>query len=204
MPELIQDIFLKQLPTIFIMTIILISVRCAYLMRHKKKAIIYRELLTLAFIIYILCLFYIVTYNDYSGMSSNNFIPFKEITRYDLMSSGFIKNILGNIFMFLPFGFFISLYIKPLKVYYPLVLTLIASLSIEFTQLATNRRVFDVDDIILNVCGGILGYFIYVMLENTRKRLPNFLKNDILLNTVVILGYIILFIYALNILGVIY
>ena len=45
-----------------------------------------------------------------------------------------------------------------------LFLVLFASLSIELTQLFIGR-VFDVDDILLNVLGGIIGYLFYYILS---------------------------------------
>ena len=114
----------------------------------------------LSFIIYILCLFQVVTFTDDVTWASNNFIPFKEILRYNVTSRLFIKNVIGNMIMFLPFGFFISYYLENVKAIFNIILTLIASVAIEIVQLAIGR-VFDVDDIILNVCGGLLGYFIY-------------------------------------------
>ena len=62
--------------------------------------------------------------------------------------------------MFMPFGLFASLYLKVKKINLPLMLTIIASVSIETVQLVIGR-VFDVDDIILNLLGGIFGYVIY-------------------------------------------
>ena len=62
--------------------------------------------------------------------------------------------------MFLPFGFFTSYYLKVDKMNLPVLLTIIASVSIEIVQMAIGR-VFDVDDIILNTCGGIIGCIIY-------------------------------------------
>ena len=60
-----------------------------------------------------------------------------------------------------------------------------ASLSIEFTQLLIGR-VFDVDDILLNVIGGMIGYFIYNILRKLVNRFK-FLKNEIVLNVLTVL-----------------
>ena len=68
-------------------------------------------------IIYILCLFQIVTVQDTVYWSTNNFIPFKEIFRYEFGSKVFIHNIIGNIILFIPFGFFVSSILKTKKYY---------------------------------------------------------------------------------------
>ena len=96
-------------------------------------------------------LFYIVTFQDVSW-SGSNFIPFKEMFRYEIGSKSFIKNILGNVLLFIPYGIAIAYYVKTKKIRYSIILGLILSLTIEITQFSVGR-VFDVDDIILNLIG---------------------------------------------------
>ena len=148
----------------------------------------------LSFIIYILCLFQVVTFTDDVTWSTNNFIPFKEILRYNVTSRLFLKNVIGNMIMFLPFGFFISYYLENKKPYLTIILTLIASIAIETVQLAIGR-VFDVDDIILNICGGLLGYLIYYLMYKISEKLPSVLKSDWVLNglsIIILLGILLL------------
>ena len=95
--------------------------------------------------------------------------------------------------MFLPFGFFISYYLENKKPYLTIVLTLIASIAIESVQMAIGR-VFDVDDIILNLCGGLLGYGLYYLLYKISEKLPSVFKSEWFLNglSVIILLSILL------------
>ena len=186
--DTIQGVVNFTWPMLIISTVIMVSVRLTYLLKEKQKVVIYKELLMLCFAIYILCLFQVVTFQDDVTWSSNNFIPFKEILRYNITSRLFIKNVLGNMIMFLPFGFFTSYYLKSEEKLLPLLLTVIASISIELVQLAIGR-VFDVDDIILNIVGGLLGYYIYAILREVGERLPNFLKNELFLNILSVLVF---------------
>ncbi len=140
----------------------------------------------LSFIIYILCLFQVVTFQDTTTWATNNFIPFREILRYSLGSRLFFKNVLGNMMMFLPFGFFVSYYLETEKPYIPLILVLIASISIECVQLAIGR-VFDIDDILLNLVGGMMGYGIYHLLVKIGKTLPRIFQSEWFLNLVSII-----------------
>ena len=126
-----------------------------------------------------------VTFQDTVSWSSNNFIPFKEIFRYDFGSRLFIKNVVGNMLLFLPFGFFVSYYLKCEKVWIPLILTLIASCSIEVVQMMIGR-VFDIDDILLNLLGGTLGFLCYFGLSKIGKKLPDVLKSETFLNIIAI------------------
>lgn len=164
-------------PMIFIFAVILISIRIAYLICNKKRFVFHKELLTLCFIIYILLLYYIVTFQD-NNYGTNNFIPFREIFRYDLDSKLFIKNVLGNVLLFIPFGVFVTYYVKAKKVYVPIILSLIVSCSIEFAQSIIGRTA-DVDDVILNVLGGVLGYFILKLSSKIYDKLPSFFKSEV-------------------------
>ena len=48
-------------------------------------------------------------------------------------------------------------------------------------------RVFDIDDILLNVIGGILGWLIYFLFRKFYDKLPKFMKKEIVLDIVSIL-----------------
>ena len=168
-------------PTLFIAIVLIATIRIGYLIKHQESFVFYKEMLYLFFMLYILCLFQVVTFQDDTSWASNNFIPFQEILRYKISSRLFVKNVLGNMIMFLPFGFFVSYYLKVEKIHLPLALTFIASVSIELVQLAIGR-VFDVDDIILNLLGGSIGFFIYNILRIIGESLPSFCRKEWFLN----------------------
>ncbi len=184
--DTIQGVINFTWPMIIISMVIMISFRICYLIKNQEKIVIYKELSMLIFGVYILGLFQVVTFQDDVSWSSNNFIPFQEILRYNITSRLFIKNVLGNLIMFLPFGFFTSYYLKVEKMTLPVILTLIASVSIEVVQMSIGR-VFDVDDIILNLLGGICGFFLYNIIRIISTKLPSFCKNEWFLNIVFIM-----------------
>ena len=172
-------------PMIAMAVIVAITVRVGYLRKNNEKAILYKEIFNLLFILYILCLFHAVTYQDVSWASAN-LIPFKEILRYDFGSNLFYRNIFGNLLLFLPYGLYITYYLdlkKPLSV---MGYAFIISLSIELIQ-SIIGRVFDVDDIILNVLGALLGYFIYRLFDRFEDILPDWLKKEWLIDILVII-----------------
>lgn len=177
----IQGVVNFTWPMLIISVVIMVSVRLTYIITNKTKFVLYKELLMLVFAIYILCLFQVVTFQDSMTLSGNNFIPFHEIFRYRITSRLFIKNVIGNMIMFFPFGFFISYYINPDDIKPILVLTLIASVAIEVVQLLIGR-VFDIDDILLNLVGGALGYAIYNFMRKIGEKFPKIFHNDLLLN----------------------
>lgn len=179
---------------ILIFTVILLTFRITQIIVHKEKFILYEELMKLGFIIYIMCLFYVVTFQDVSW-STSNFIPFKEMFRYRLFSAMFFRNVIGNMIMFMPYGFFLSYFLKLNKKSVIFFLCILVSCTIETTQFLIGR-VFDVDDIMLNVLGGLLGYYLCRFTIYIKNHLPSFLKNQIFYNTFVItilflvLGYL--------------
>lgn len=90
-----------------------------------------------------------------------NPIPLRSIIN-DWRSGGreFVVNFLGNIVAFMPIGM-IPLSARPrwARVWPAALLSVSLSVLIESVQFSTGRRVADVDDIILNTAGGILGYY---------------------------------------------
>ena len=192
--DTIREVFANNYPMIIIFTVVLVTIRLAYLISNKIKFKIYRELFMLSFLLYSLILFYVVTFQDVN-YGTNNFIPFKEILRYEVGSSYFIHNVLGNILLFIPFGFFVSYILKTKKPIYIIVITLVTSLVIEYTQLLIGRT-FDVDDVLLNIIGGFLGYLVYLIMQLIYDKLPEILKKTWLKNILLILiiiGIIVLY-----------
>lgn len=179
-------------PTLVVSLVMLLSIRIAYLIRFKKEFVLYREVLLLFFVIYVLCLFQIVTAQDINlANEGNNFIPFKEIFRYDFSSNLFFKIIIGNVLLFMPYGFFLGKYGVKKSYKIALFLIFLASLSIELTQLAIGR-IFDIDDIILNCLGGFIGYFIYSTLDKIFSILPKFFSSRVFLDILAVLSLVIL------------
>ena len=171
-------------PMVVICVLIISSLRIADILKNHKEVVFYKEILMLFFMIYILCLFQVVTFEDsyllgYEGHF--NLIPFREIMRYSWGSRLFFKNVIGNLVLFMPYGFFASYLTKLDRKFYAFSLIAFASVTIETTQLAIGR-VFDIDDIILNIVGGMIGYGIYAVLNKIGESLPKVFHNRWFLN----------------------
>ncbi len=184
-------------PMIVIFTVVLASFRITYILYRREKFVLYKELYSLMFLIYILVLFYVVTFQD-NNYADSNLVPFREIFRYNVGSGLFYTNVVGNVLLFLPFGFFVSSYLRNRNVYPVLVLSIISSLSIELTQSAIGRT-FDIDDIILNVFGGIIGYLLWKFVYSMRKKLPKPLRKDWFANLITITIIFILIFYIIEV-----
>lgn len=194
---IIDDVFPSIWPLVAFVSVVAIALRGAYLFHGSKKVVIYKEILGLVFIIYILCLYHVLTYQN-TGYGGVNLTPFKEMFRYTFGSQKFMKNIVGNIILFVPFGFFTSYYLNTKKALTPTIITLVISLCAEGIQYHIGR-IFDVDDILLNVFGGFLGYLIFIGFSAIRSRLPKFMKSDGFLNFLVIAIIVIIILFAMGI-----
>lgn len=186
------DVVKSSTIALLISLLALITLRVIYLVKSKRKFVLYREILFFFFLVYLVCLFEVVTIKDINMTNGNNFIPFVEIMRYTPFGRLFYKNIVGNVIMFIPLGLFLGRYSRGRKFLTSLFFILLFSFSIEITQLLIGR-VFDVDDIILNVFGGIIGYIIYLFCKILYRVCPNKLKSDKIKNVISII-FLILFI----------
>ena len=125
----IKEIMLDIWPSLLICCVISISLRITFLVKNKVKFVFYKEILMLGFIMYVIALFEVVTFQDVSW-SSSNFILFKEMLRYEFGTKLFFKNVIGNMIMFIPFGFFTSYFLKFKKFYAIFFLTFLTSITI--------------------------------------------------------------------------
>jgi len=79
-----------------------------------------------------------------------------------------IINLGGNIFLFIPAGLLLPRVFPRLRRFFPFFFTcLLVMLAVETAQLLTLLGSFDVDDLILNLFGMILGYLFCI--ANSRK-----------------------------------
>ncbi len=186
-------------PTLVIFLTIIILLRVFTILNTSKKFILHEEVLLLLFITYILFLFELVTSRDVY-MNGTNLVPFREMFRYPVGSENFNRQVIGNILLFMPFGFFATYYTKIKKISSISFMSILVSLTIEVVQKYIGRS-FDVDDIILNVVGGILGFLVYIGLDAIRKKLPSIFQKDGFYNFLSILLVIIICLYLFGIIS---
>ena len=108
--------------------------------------------------------------NSYSKESSinYNFIPFRSTSHYikNITEWYALKNLLGNIIPFIPFGFLLPIAYKKFSVAIKVLSTGLASiLLIEIFQFFTRIGFFDVDDIIFNMIGIVCGYLMFLVIN---------------------------------------
>lgn len=121
-------------------------------------------------VIYIALLLKIIVFKYPSYMvfefADGNFVPFKTILTYLNGYPTWIvakNNLIGNIAPFMPLGLFLPFLFKhSLRLRTVIGTALAVGVAMESTQLLFQIGMFDVDDIILNALGIVVGYGIYV------------------------------------------
>lgn len=99
-----------------------------------------------------------------------NFIPFKTILPYLLGDKGLIIagiNLVGNIVLLVPVGFLMPLVYRNLNWQKATLLAVVSGLAIEIMQVLLRVGIFDIDDVILNALGFLIGYCSFILLSKS-------------------------------------
>lgn len=183
----ISNYIVNMIPYMVIAVPIYLIIRFLMLRKSSRKFNLYHEIALLIFVIFIVGLAsQTVIPKIELGINGNinilkngkhgiNLLPLKVLFEtyrevfINLNINYFIINFLGNIIMFMPIGFFIPLLweIPDKKI---IIVGFLFSLFIEVCQLFLNRGT-DVDDLILNTLGTILGLLVYKFLYKKFKNL---------------------------------
>jgi glycopeptide antibiotics resistance protein len=137
--------------------------------------------LSVLFVIYLILLCYFLFFAEMLGRTDTmeeyryNLHLFREIARFShyrqmLGFGAYFLNIYGNVLAFVPLGFFLPALCGLRKRGLLVVLCCFSfSLSVEVLQLVSRIGCFDVDDLFLNTCGGLLGYLIYLLCHSINR-----------------------------------
>lgn len=110
-------------------------------------------------------------------LRSINLIPFQTIAGFmngNIWSLRALANILGNIFIFIPLGVFVSHQGSGKSFKWKAAILLSATLFLEIVQYVLALGSSDIDDVLLNFAGGLLGIALYKGMRGlfrTRQRL---------------------------------
>ena len=112
--------------------------------------------------------FEIVKHAGGGGLNLKLFDVFR-LVRIETIERGkinfFLINIVGNIAVFIPIGFFSCLLWKKPSFWKALLAGLLTSIAIELAQYPLERGT-DIDDLWLNTLGALLGWTIYIAVRN--------------------------------------
>ena len=189
-------------------------------MSNKKINAILKIITYLIFYIYLILLIKIVLFkyvslfylirnlNNLNGFRSINVIPFKSIFEFSkiMFTKNFFRgfnNIIVNIFMFSPLGYFLPLMFKKFKnLKNTILLSLTISLTFEICQYFLYLGSTDIDDVILNTMGALIGFLFYKFLckvIKNRDKLKYFIT--IILS---IIGFVVAGYFAIDYFGIMF
>lgn len=148
---------------------------------NLKKSKKFRIIGKILFILYILFIVYFLIFSDWYGRTGTmdeyhyNLVLFREIKRFwnyreEVGLFAMFTNLFGNVIIFIPFGFFMPMASKYRSIFSTVFYSFGLSLCVETFQLITKVGSFDVDDLLLNTVGGLVGYLIFVLGEALRRR----------------------------------
>ncbi|MDO4649269.1 MAG: VanZ family protein [Eubacteriales bacterium] len=149
---------------------------------NKKTKRLLQSVGLVIFTLYLVVLFYLLFFSEQYGRTIDgerilryNLRPFAEIHRFlayrEIVGIRvMIVNIFGNIAAFLPFGMFLPFFFGNLRKGWIVTLSgCCFSLIVELIQLITRVGCFDVDDIILNTTGALVGYVLFTVADKIRR-----------------------------------
>ncbi|MBM7692711.1 glycopeptide antibiotics resistance protein [Peribacillus deserti] len=129
--------------------------------------------------LYFTILFYLLFFSQYrqrvQGTLDYNLVPFRSISRdvdaIDGIHIGLLtNNLFGNILAFVPFGLLVPLIWRKINNWKHLFLfSILTTLSVEILQLLFKVGVFDIDDMILNVIGSMIGFLFLKVVPFQKK-----------------------------------
>lgn len=154
-------------------------------------------------------------YREHGLLGIINIVPIKEtINTFMHSETGMrnsLRNVIGNILVFMPLGFFIPLLFEKFNnLKKVLKVGCLSSLAIELSQLFVGSNVCDIDDVIYNTLGALAGFICYktfetiikkVNLKNKLDKIRDFETNNILKKTIkgisiVIIVSLVSYVYA--------
>lgn len=144
---------------------------------NKRKQ--FRTLGKILFVVYILFILYFLIFSDWYGRSGvmeeyhYNLTPFLEIQRFweyrDQLGVWSVVNLFGNVLVFVPFGVFEPMASKCRSFLGTVFDGLFLSMVVEVFQLVTKVGRFDVDDLMLNTLGAVIGYLLFLICNAMRR-----------------------------------
>lgn len=161
-----------RLAIIFIIIISILYLPILFKLKKKGKTVI-RQLsyigliCSIILIIFATCLF--MPINFHPEQYTLNLKPFNWIGTIDGFDK-FVVEKIPNIMLFIPLGFFVPAVFKNMRKFWKTSLLAFAvTFSIEFFQYFAGRS-SDIDDIIMNLLGAIIGYVLFELFNRCFTR----------------------------------
>ena len=157
----------------FFISVIIFAVYLIIKKIIKKKISIKRSLLEFTFIWYVFTLLEVTGIIGIHSMTQYKWEWFLE--SFDVIKiiipqdGGEVAMLICNCVLFIPFGFLLPIIFQRMKIIRVLIISLIVILIIELLQ-AAGGRMLEVNDIVTNLLGTVIGYMLYKLCFELQKR----------------------------------
>jgi glycopeptide antibiotics resistance protein len=175
-------------------------------MQGSQKKNSYKAIASILFLLYAVILFKVMVLKDvpmlrvgpialnFGGTQAGdpNYIPFKTIMPYLFGSAGWLiggLNILGNILLLVPVGFLLPFIFQKMNWKHVLMISILSGLIIERMQVVLHVGIFDIDDVILNGLGVLVGCWIYLLFQKVMA--SSYQRIAIIILTTAIVSFIV-------------
>ncbi|MCM3782026.1 VanZ family protein [Neobacillus mesonae] len=178
----IQGVISKLLPIlsqVLIMGLAVLGVLCLSYALYRKKGGIrrfsYKQFITALLLIMWFGIVLVLTTIS-RGPNFEGWFNFRLFSGYHSAwhqwSLSEFQLIIFNMLMFMPLGFFMPLLGRRTRRFAPvLLISLVVTIGIEFTQMISRRGIFELDDILHNTIGSVAGYLIMnAILDSAKQR----------------------------------
>lgn len=171
MDEIFNEMAIKMFLISLVIVLIAKGIIIAIKKIKKKKYSLKYEFVSAVLIVYVIViLVYVLIPTDLLSYGNINLIPFRDsfntIKRVGIWSVQ-SRQLLYNVLLFVPFGFLgaLALKFKGRKSKWIIPIGLLFTITIETSQyFLRTGRACDIDDVILNTLGTIIGYYIALAL----------------------------------------
>ena len=134
---------------------------------EKKRLILYG--ISIVYAVILLGAVFLNRSGLYGNINLKLFSSYKEA--YNTMQMYLFRNIVLNILLFVPLGFLLPIYSDKLKKAYKVVgIGLAVTTIIEIIQYITKLGIFEIDDILNNTLGTLIGYSVFMMYTKTKNK----------------------------------
>lgn len=148
-------------------------------MSYKSRKRI-RTIGKILFVLYVGFIIWFLIFSDWYGRTGEmqeyhyNLELFREIKRFweyraQVGYFAMFTNLFGNVVIFLPFGIFLPMASKYRSFFSTMFASFGLSLCVEIFQFVTRVGSFDVDDLLLNTIGGIVGHILFVVCDTVGR-----------------------------------
>ena len=137
-----------------------------YVRRKDRYSFIRKSMLTIfwGYLFFVLCV--TLLFRECSENMQYQFFPFWS---YDELYNKIIAQLILNVLMFVPIGFLLGTIMKEIRWMQVMEIGCLLSAAIEILQLLTRRGVCNIDDVIHNTIGCVIGYGIFRLCDTILK-----------------------------------